>query len=184
LQQTVVPVTSYQLATAPLSGGLAARILPQNEAASDTRNDLRYFHKDREGRLITGGALAIQLAARQRLPQLVRRKLAETFPELGSVTFPFFWGGQIAMTTDRLPRLHRTADGLVGWIGCNGRGLALAMGMGAVMRDAVQDVPDEALALSPTSLRPVPSHALVRRVARLALLHYRRKDRMELAAWQ
>jgi hypothetical protein len=35
------------------------------------------------------------------------------------------WGGRIAVTTDRLPRLHRTPDGLVSSIGCNGQGLAL-----------------------------------------------------------
>ena len=179
LARTIVPVTSYQLATAPLPPDLVARILPSNEAASDTRNDLRYFHKDRDGRLISGGALAIQAFAGRRLPKAVRRKLAATFPELAGIAFPFLWSGRIAMTTDRLPRLHRRQDGLVGWIGCNGRGLALAMGMGAVIRDAVLDVPDDALALAPRPLEQVPMHWLVRRTARLALLHYRRKDAAE-----
>ncbi|MDE2334010.1 MAG: FAD-binding oxidoreductase [Rhodospirillales bacterium] len=180
LARTVVPVTSYQLATEILPPALAARILPGDEAASDTRYDLRYFHKDREGRLISGGALAIQAFARQRLPAVVRARLGAVFPELAAIAFPFFWGGRIAMTTDRLPRLHRTPDGLVGWTGCNGRGLALAMGMGEVMRDAALGVPDEQLALAPTPLAPIPLHGLVRRTARLALLHYRRKDRAEI----
>ncbi len=180
MEQSVVPVTSYQLATERLPPDLAARILPLHEAASDTRNDLRYFRKDREDRLITGGALMFQAMARTRLTQAVRGKLGEIFPALAGVEFPFFWGGRIAMTTDRLPHLHRTADGLIGWIGCNGRGLALAMGMGAVMRDAVLDVPDAALALSPRPLVRVPMHGLVRRTARLALIYYRRKDRTEV----
>ncbi len=180
LRRTIVPVTSYQLATDVLAPTVAARILPGNEAASDTRNDLRYFHKDREGRLVTGGALAIQAVARPRLERAVRARLAELFPELAGADFPFFWGGRIAMTTDRLPRLHRTPDGLIGWIGCNGRGLALAMGMGAVLRDAVLGARDEDLALAPAPLTPVPLHPLVRRTARLALIHYRRKDRTEV----
>jgi glycine/D-amino acid oxidase-like deaminating enzyme len=180
LASTIVPVTSYQLATAPLPPEIAARILPHDEAASDTRFDLRYFRKDRDGRLVTGGALAIQLNVQPRLEALVGRKLAETFPFLGTPAFPYFWGGRIAMTVDRLPRLHRTADGLIGWIGCNGRGLALAMGMGAVMRDAVLGVPDDQLALEPSPIVPVPMHPIVRRFARLALLHYRRKDSREV----
>ncbi len=180
LARTVVPVDSYQLATEILPPGVAARILPGDEAASDTRYDLRYFHKDREGRLISGGALAIQAFARQRLPPVVRARLGAVFPELAGIDFPFFWGGRIAMTTDRLPRLHRTPDGLIGWTGCNGRGLALAMGMGEVMRDAVLGVADEQLALAPTKLAPIPLHGLVRRTARLALLHYRRRDRAEI----
>lgn len=182
LTRTIVPVTSYQLATAPLPADILSCILPLNEAASDTRNDLRYFHKDREGRLISGAALAIQLLARDRLPAVVRRKLQATFPRLATIEFPFLWSGRIAMTTDRLPHLHRTADGLVSWIGCNGRGLALAMGMGAVMRDAVQDLSSTELALAPTTPRPIPMHWLVRRAARLALLHYRRRDQREVDA--
>ena len=180
LRQTVVPVTSYQLASAPLPPALAAAILPFNEAASDTRNDLRYARKDRDGRLVTGGALAVQVLVRRRLVALVQDRLAATFPALGRLALPEFWSGRIAMTPDRLPRLHRTPDGLVAWIGCNGRGLALGMGMGAVIRDAVLDSPDAGLALPPTALHPVPLHGLVRRTARLALIHYRRRDRAEI----
>ncbi len=182
LAKTVVPVTSYQLATVPLPPELLSRILPFDEAVSDTRNDLRYFHKDRDGRLISGGALAVQLLAGARLPALVRARLAATFPHLAGIAFAAFWSGRIAMTTDRLPRLHRTQDGLVSWIGCNGRGLALAMGMGAVMRDAAMGAPDADLALAPTVAHPIPLHGLVRRTARLALPLYRRRDRREIDA--
>ena len=180
LAATIVPVTSYQLATPPLPPEIAAKILPYDEAASDTRFDLRYFRKDREGRLITGGALAVQLAVRSRLQVLVGGRLAETFPYVEAPELPHFWGGRIPMTVDRLPHLHRTEDGLVGWIGCNGRGLALCMAMGAVMRDAVLDVDDDGLALAPSKFVPVPLQPLVRRVARLALVNFRRKDAREV----
>jgi glycine/D-amino acid oxidase-like deaminating enzyme len=179
LARTMVPVTSYQLATEPL-GVAGEGILPADEACSDTRNDLRYFRKDRDGRLVTGGALALQVDVRRRLTRLVGAKLAETFPALAGRPLPHFWAGRIAMTTDRLPRLHRSPDGMVAWIGCNGRGLALCTAMGAVVRDAVLGRADEELALPVTALRPVPFHPFVRRTARLALLHYRRKDSQEI----
>ena len=69
LAQTIAPMTSYQLATEPLGLKLAAQILPVDEACSDARNDLRYFRKDRGGRLISGRALAIQLMVRSPLMQ-------------------------------------------------------------------------------------------------------------------
>jgi glycine/D-amino acid oxidase-like deaminating enzyme len=180
LARTIVPVTSYQVATEPLSAPSLAKILPGNEGCSDTRIDLRYFRKDREGRLVSGGALAFQILAQQRVPRLVGQRFAETFPELGAPRAAYFWGGRIAMTVNRLPRLHRTPDGLVSWIGCNGRGLALAMGMGAVIRDAVQDRPDDELALAPSPLQPVPFHGIVRRMARIMLVRYRALDRREI----
>jgi hypothetical protein len=50
------------------------------------------------------------------------------------------------------------------------------MGMGQVMADAALGKPDSSLALRPTALSAVPLQALVRRVARLALVYYRFKD--------
>lgn len=179
LHRSFVPVTSYQVATEPL-GPLAERILPGNEAASDTRMDLCYFRKDREGRLVSGGALAIQFAASRRLPARVARYLSALFPELANRSMQYFWGGRIAMTLDRLPHLHRRPDGLCAWVGCNGRGLALACAMAPVLADAVEGVPDEDLALRPTPPRPLPFHFLLTRFARLALLWYRFRDRREL----
>lgn len=178
LRRSIVPVTSYQAATHPL-GPLADAILPGDEASSDTRMDLRYFRKDREGRLVSGGALAIQTGAAWRLPALVARRLRELFPALPAAPMQYFWGGRIAMTTDRLPHLHRRDDGLCAWIGCNGRGLALACAMGPVLADAVECVSDDELALRPTEPVTIPLHALVARFARLILIWYRIKDGRE-----
>jgi glycine/D-amino acid oxidase-like deaminating enzyme len=181
LRRSIVPVTSYQAATAPL-GARGAAVLPQGHAFSDTRFDLRYMRKDREGRLVSGGALAIQALAARRLPARVRRRIADTFPDLGEVEVPYFWSGRIAMTVDRLPHLHRTPEGLVTWIGCNGRGLALACAMAEVVADAVCDVPDADLALPPTPVPRVPFHPIVSRTARLILPWYRWCDSRDVAA--
>lgn len=179
LRRSIVPVTSYQAATKPL-GLLADTILPNDEASSDTRMDLRYFRKDREGRLVSGAALAIQFAASRRLPALVRRRLRGMLPDLPDPEITHFWGGRIAMTMDRLPHLHRRSDGLFAWIGCNGRGLALACAMAPAVADAVEGVPDAELALRPTEPPPVPFHAIATRFARMILPWYRFKDGREV----
>lgn len=175
LDRTIVPVISYQAATEPL-GEAATAILPGNEAVSDTRLDLRYFRKDRDGRIVSGGALALQLGAATRLPRLVRRRLIAAFPQLASVRMECSWGGRIAMTVDRLPHLHRRGDGVTAWIGCNGRGLALAFAMGRILADAATEVADAELALPPGPLDEVPLHGLVSRTARLILPWYRYRD--------
>jgi glycine/D-amino acid oxidase-like deaminating enzyme len=92
----------------------------------------------------------------------------------------FFWRGRIAMTVDRLPHLHRREDGLCAWIGCNGRGLALACAMGPVLADAIDGVPDDQLAVRPTEPPPVPLHAITSRIARLILPWYRFKDSRDI----
>jgi glycine/D-amino acid oxidase-like deaminating enzyme len=179
LARSIVPVTSYQVATQPLDQ-IAETILPSNEACSDTRMDLRYFRKDRDGRLVSGGALAFQAFAKHRIPRLVTRRLEEIFPQLKGVRADFFWDGRIAMTPDRLPRLYRSADGLISWIGCNGRGLALSMTMGSVVADVVHGASDAELPLELSSPRAVPLSPLVSRMARLILPYYRYRDRTEI----
>ncbi|MFC7066775.1 NAD(P)/FAD-dependent oxidoreductase [Brucella rhizosphaerae] len=179
LRRSIVPVTSYQAATEPL-GDLANTILPGNEASSDTRFDLRYFRKDREGRLVSGGALAIQAGAPYRLPAMVEVRLRELFPDLLSGTVKTFWGGRIAMTVDRLPHLHKRDDGLYSWIGCNGRGLALSCAMADVVADAVCGVADDQLALRPTPVPQVAFHPIVSRTARFILPYFRWQDGREV----
>ena len=179
LAHTIVPVVSYQMATRPL-GSDAATILPTNAACSDTRMDLRYFRRDREGRLVSGGALAVQAFAGPRIARLVTRRLSQVFPQVAAFEPEFVWGGRIAMTPERLPRLHRSPDGLIAWIGCNGRGLALATGMGAVVADAVQGAPDEGLALDPSPMRALPLAPLLAKTARLALPYFRYRDSQEI----
>jgi glycine/D-amino acid oxidase-like deaminating enzyme len=159
---------------------LVHTILPGNEASSDTRFDLRYFRKDREGRLVSGGALAIQAGAAYRLPTMVDRRLRELFPCLPRNTVKTFWGGRIAMTVDRLPHLHRREDGLYSWIGCNGRGLALACAMADVIADAVCGVADNQLALRPTPVSQVAFHPIVSRTARFILPYLRWQDSREV----
>lgn len=179
LRRSIVPVTSYQAATEPL-GALSAAILTNDEASSDTRMDLHYFRKDREGRLVSGAALAIQLGASRRLPLMVARRLRDLFPPLADKAMQHFWGGRIAMTMDRLPHLHRRADGICAWIGCNGRGLALACAIGPVLANAMEGVADDDLALRPTEPASVPFHGVTSRFARLILPFYRFKDSREV----
>ena len=52
-----------------------------------------------------------------------QKKLAHLFPKLGWVDFDEAWQGQIAMTPDHLPHIHKLADNLYSPIGYNGRGI-------------------------------------------------------------
>jgi len=55
LAQSIIPLHSFQIATAPLPDDLAAEILPQGQAVSDSRRILVYYRKTPDGRLMLGG---------------------------------------------------------------------------------------------------------------------------------
>jgi glycine/D-amino acid oxidase-like deaminating enzyme len=87
LGKTVVPETSVQVATAPLSSNVAASIPPDGHAPSDTRRLLIYFRKDAQRRFIIGGRGALadrDVLARQ---QSLRDVALGLYPHLAGATW-------------------------------------------------------------------------------------------------
>ncbi|WP_029008699.1 NAD(P)/FAD-dependent oxidoreductase [Azospirillum halopraeferens] len=181
VRREVVPVLSWQMATAPLDETVRRTVLPGRHAMSDTHGDLRFMRPTADGRLVTGGALLVPLNGHQRLKGIVGERLGGLFPVLRGVRFDHVWNGYIGMTTDYTPRVHRPGPDAYAWAGCNGRGVALSVSMGRELAAAAagKDVRD--LALPFTEPRPLPFHGLLRRIGPLKLLVYRWRDRREIA---
>jgi hypothetical protein len=85
------------------------------------------------------------------------------------------------MTTDFLPRMHRLGPDAYGWTGCNGRAVALSIALGGELAKAVRGAAERDLALPFTEPMPIPARSLLRRLAPLMLLVYRRRDAREMA---
>jgi glycine/D-amino acid oxidase-like deaminating enzyme len=179
IARTIVPILSWQVATEPLGDNLRARIVPGRQAVSDTRADLRFLRYDARNRLITGGALISSNNAESKLQALVGARMAETFPELGAPRLTHIWSGNIAITPDRWPKFHKLGPNMWNWIGCNGRGVALAIATGREIAAAIDGVSLDDLALPLTEPMPIAFHAIGRQIAPYVLAWYRRKDRVE-----
>lgn len=182
LKQTVVPIRSYQMATTPISDNVRKSIVPGNQAVSDTHGDLYFFRWDAQGRLVSGGALLVQIADDTRIKRRIAARLQRLFPQLGEVTFDYVWNGYVGATQDKIPHLHQLAPGVIGWIGCNGRGVAFATIMGHLLAEAVQGRPVEDLPVPTSPLEPISGHGIVRHLARGMLLLYRWNDAKEWRA--
>jgi glycine/D-amino acid oxidase-like deaminating enzyme len=181
LARSVFPVTSYQMASVPLPEAARKSVLPFDHACSDTHGDLHFFRWDAAGRLVTGGALVLPWGWRERLARRIGERVARVFPQLGVPRFEFQWHGRLGITLDRLPHVHELAPGVLAWLGCNGRGLALATAIGRELARACLGTPLASLPLPFTPLRPVPGHALASGRETLALVYYRYRDARELA---
>ncbi|RUU51870.1 FAD-binding oxidoreductase, partial [Mesorhizobium sp. M2C.T.Ca.TU.009.01.2.1] len=131
LKKTLVPFKVFQAATGPLSDELRARILVGNPAVSDMRQDLRYFHYDRDNRLVSGGTHTFWLDEADRGCAKVSRMLGKAFQAFGGEPeMVEYWHGTFAVVPDRRPRLYRLAPGLVFGGVYSGRGVALSMSLG------------------------------------------------------
>ncbi len=180
IAREIVPVLSWQMATAPLGDNVRRTILPERSAMSDTHGELFFSRYDARHRLVTGGALINPTNGAERLKPYIANRLKRVFPQIGDVTFEFVWNGYIGMTRDYMPRLHQIGAGGYAWAGCNGRAVGLSIAIGQEFAKAVIGTPEQDLALPFTAPDPLPLHGLARRAAPLMLLDYKRRDRREV----
>lgn len=175
-REEVIPVRSYQMATAPLTDNVRKSVLPEGHALSDTRGDLYFFRFDASGRLITGGALVLGLDWESRIRERIGRRVAAVYPQVGVPRFDYVWWGHVGVTADKAPHVHELAPGVTGWNGCNGRGVALATAIGRELGRQATGTPwaDIPLPLSP--VRPIPAYGFAKRIAPAAILDRRWRD--------
>jgi glycine/D-amino acid oxidase-like deaminating enzyme len=180
IAREIVPVLSWQMATAPLGDNVRRAVMPGRPAMSDTHGELYFARYDARHRLVTGGALINPVNGAERLKPYIAARLQRLFPQIGAVAFDYVWNGTIGMTRDYMPRVHRLGPDGYAWAGCNGRAVALAVALGREFARAVQGVADAELALPFTEPEPIPFQPLARHLAPLMLLAYKRRDAREI----
>src|SRR5712675_1665036 len=176
----VMPVLSWQMATQPLSEAARKTIIPGRQAMSDTHGELYFARYDARDRLVTGGAVIGPGNKAERIKTSVAERLKRLWPAIGDISFDHVWNGYVGMTTDFLPRTHRLGPDAYAWAGCNGRAVALSIALGDELAKAVRGIAENDLALPFTQPAPIVAHGLLRRLAPLMLMIYRRRDAKEM----
>lgn len=174
LKRTLIPFKVFQAATNPVSDDLRAKILVGNPAVSDMRNDIRYFHYDRDNRLVSGGTHTLWFDESDRGRAKVARMLGKAFAAFGGEPeITEYWHGTFAVVPDRRPRLYRLAPGLVFGGVYSGRGVALSMSLGQeIGRWAAGRRSDDQMPLPVTKMKQIPFHSIAVQVAnRMHPLH-------------
>lgn len=160
LAQSLLPVNSFQIATAPL-GELSSRILPGRQMVYDSRRLVLYFQKSRDGRLVLGGRASFS-SSRQTSGEVadysvLKSILTGIFPALRGVPIDYCWTGLVGITFDYLPHYHALPDDLHIAVGFNGRGVALSHRLGAWLGRKLAGRP-ESFGIPPVPIRAFPFH--------------------------
>jgi glycine/D-amino acid oxidase-like deaminating enzyme len=182
LDRTVIPVTSFQMATPPLSGEAAARIIPGGEGVTDSRRLLLYFRRDHTGRLVMGGRSPVEDWPRQRDAAPLQAAVARIFPEFGRPSIEHVWTGKVAITKDKMPHIHMPEPGLMAFMGCNGRGVAVCTMMGALLADLATGTAPGDLAFPVTAPDTFALHGLRKLGVFAVSQYYRLLDRIDTFA--
>jgi glycine/D-amino acid oxidase-like deaminating enzyme len=179
LAETVVPLHSFQIATAPLPPDLAAGILPEGQAVSDSRRILVYYRKSVDGRLVLGGRGRMALPTSQGDWAHLQRALLRLYPALAGVATEKRWFGRVAMTPDHLPHIHEPEQGLVAVVGCQGRGVGLMTPLGERVAGYLTSGDARQLPFPVSAIRPIPFHAFRHVGVAATIAWYRMLDALE-----
>ena len=101
------------------------------------------------------------------------------FPSLAGAKWTYRWGGQIALTNDRLPHLHEPQPNMIAGLGYNGRGVAMSIVMGRILAERVLGTAAESLPIPVTQIRAVPFRDTQVYGAGLAMSWMRLRDKLE-----
>jgi sarcosine oxidase len=159
LAASLLPVNSFQIATAPLPAG--ATVLPGRETVYDSRRLVLYFRISPDGRLMMGGRASFSssrtTSTRVADYSVLEKVLTGIFPQAAGIPITYRWTGLVGITMDYLPHYHQPEEGLHVMVGYNGRGVAMATRMGAFLGRKLAGV-SETGALPVTPIQPVPFH--------------------------
>ena len=124
LNQTVLPMPVYEVATEVLDAKLLATILPENHVLTDVETNIFSIRWAPGPRLITAHP-APAGTERRTIEAAVNRRLCSMLPGYEARSLEFVWHGVAWVNHGMLPRLVRVADDLTAVQACNGRGIAL-----------------------------------------------------------
>ena len=150
LERRVVPIGSFIIATEVLDPDLARSVNPHERMLVDTKNLLFYWRLSPDGRVLFGGRRSLAPSSIRQARDFLYRSMVDIHPQLAGTRVTHAWGGNVAITLDRMPHFGRVPTGPgVGALyatGCNGSGVALNSWMGTRAAEVVLGGPMPAIA--------------------------------------
>ncbi len=173
----VMPVTTHIIATERLGESGSRDLLPLGDAVADMNHILDYFRLTPDTRLVFGSGANYSGRSSPDPAAGLRRQLLRVFPQLAEVLTPHLWGGEVAITINRLPRLARLGPRVLCAHGFSGQGLALTAIAARAMADVVRGTEErfDVLARLPHQQFPGGRH-LRRPLLTLSMLWFRLRD--------
>jgi glycine/D-amino acid oxidase-like deaminating enzyme len=137
LDRTMLPVSTYLCATAPIPDKLGEAIR-YSGAIADTRRAGDYYRIVGD-RLLWGGHISTRTSQPRRLKNKLARDMARVFPALKGVEIEHAWSGIMGYTIHRMPQIGMLKPGA--WVasGFGGHGLNTTAMAGELISTAIID---------------------------------------------
>jgi len=155
----IAHVESFLIATEPLKADL--NVLKCDAAVADTRHVLDYYRKGQDNALLFAGRERYW-SLPQDIAATVRPRMLRVFPSLAACTISYSWRGTVGITRTRMPHFGRLASNIVFAHGYSGHGVALAVGGGKALAEAVIGKPEDFEVFAGVPAKKFPGGPLLR----------------------
>jgi gamma-glutamylputrescine oxidase len=172
----VMPVASYIIATEPLGENRAKALIADNEAVANTNFIVDYYRRSKDNRMLFGGRASYSGRTPAGLGEYMRPRMTAVFPQLRGTKIDYAWGGNIAITSNRVPDCGRLSPTVFYAHGYSGQGVALANMYGKLMAECVRGVSERFDLLARVKHLPFPGGALRTPLLVAAMMYYRIRD--------
>jgi glycine/D-amino acid oxidase-like deaminating enzyme len=180
LRRTIVPVFSSIAATGPLPDDIARQIMPMRSVLYESGQITVYYRVDASNRLLMGGRGPMQWISDPSAVNYLTRYAVRLWPALRGINWTYGWNSRLAMTADHTPHVHEPGPGALVYLGCNGRGVALATAMGQQLARRLIGGEAAEIDLPITTLKPIRFHALWPVAVKSVVLYGQIRDRLGL----
>ena len=136
LAATLLPVTTYVIATAPLGERLGAAV-GYRGGVSDTELADNHYRIVGGDRLMLSGRSTAWVRDAHRYVGALTADIKRTYPQLGDVTADYAWAGTLGITVHRMPQIGELGPGV--WLasGFGGHGLNTTAMAGNIVARAI-----------------------------------------------
>ena len=180
LRRTIVPVFSSIAATEPLPDEVARQIMPTRSVLYESGHITVYYRVDASNRLLMGGRGPMHWIKDPAAVAYLMRYAARLWPPLRGVRWTHGWNSRLAITADHYPHVHEPGYGALIYLGCNGRGVALATAMGRQLARRLIEGEAAEIDMPITTPKPIRFHALWPVAVKSVVLYGRIRDRLGL----
>jgi len=180
LRRTIVPVFSSIAATEPLPDDVARQIMPTRSVLYESGHITVYYRVDASNRLLMGGRGPMQWIRDASAVAYLTHYAGRLWPALRGVRWTHGWNSRLAMTADHTPHVHEPGPGALVYLGCNGRGVALATSMGQQLARRLIEREAAEIDMPITTLKSIRFHALWPVAVKSVVLYGRIRDRLGL----
>jgi glycine/D-amino acid oxidase-like deaminating enzyme len=180
LRRTIVPVFSSIAATEPLPEEVARKIMPTRSVLYESGHITVYYRIDASNRLLMGGRGPMQWIKDPSAVAYLMRYAVRLWPALRGISWTHGWNSRLAMTADHYPHVHEPGQGALVYLGCNGRGVALATAMGQQLARRLIEGERGEIDMPITTMKPIRFHAWWPVAVRSVVAYGRIRDRLGL----